>query len=170
MSSSSDSRSSPTWPARRHSRHNTVRVLPPDQHLTESPSWASALASAGISGGVLRGFSPYAVVSPRPFCLRRFFWRPRLHVALMLVFSLPCPASALRIFRAPRGSRGEAKDRVLTLLIASSFRRRCALTRCSYEVSNDGVPRLRPRILHRDSARGNVIQRGGRPRVVSHAL
>src|SRR4051812_44561072 len=83
---------------------------------------ALALSSSRIAGGVLPGWVTYAVVGGSAVLAAAVLLATgAFTVALMLLFAVPIAGVVLYAWsRAVEGPR-RAKDRVLTLLIASAF-------------------------------------------------
>jgi len=125
-----------------------------------------ALASAKIAGGVLPGWATYAVViAGAALAAAVLLATGAFTVALMLLFAVPVAAVGLYCWsRAVEGPR-RAKDRVLTLLIASAFAlAMLPLISLLYEVAKRGIPGLSLEFFTSD-ARG-VINGGG----AAHAI
>jgi phosphate transport system permease protein len=125
-----------------------------------------ALASSGISGGVLPTWAPYGVVTGAAIlAAAALLVSGAFTIALMLLFAVPVAAVALYFWsRTVEGSR-RAKDRVVTLLIAAAFGlAMIPLISLLYEVAKRGIPGLSVEFFT-ESARG-VINGGG----AAHAI
>jgi phosphate transport system permease protein len=143
-------------------------MAPPVKQQAVEPAGGGvlALASAGISGGVLPSWAPYGVVAGSALLAAALLIATGVYtVALMLVFAVPIAAVALYAWsRSVEGSR-RAKDRVVTLLIASAFAlAMLPLISLLYEVAKRGIPGLSLEFFT-DDARG-VINSGG----AAHAI
>jgi phosphate transport system permease protein len=142
-------------------------MAPPAKQPLETGGGGSlALASGGIAGGVLRGWASYAVVgAAAALAAAVLLATGAFTVALMLVFAVPVACVGLygwsRVAEGPR----RAKDRVITLLIASAFAlAMLPLISLLYEVGKRGIPGLSLEFFTDDS-RG-VINGGG----AAHAI
>jgi phosphate transport system permease protein len=141
-------------------------MAPPVKQRAQASGSTLALASGTIGGGVLPAWAPYAVVGASALLAAVVLIATgTFTVALMLLFAVPIAAVALYVWsRAVEGSR-RAKDRVVTLLIASAFGlAMLPLISLLYEVAKRGIPGLSLEFFTED-ARG-VINGGG----AAHAI
>jgi len=141
-------------------------MAPPVKERATVEGGALTLASAKIAGGVLPGWATYAVVlAGAALAAAALLATGAFTVALMLLFAVPSAAVGLYFWsRAVEGPR-RAKDRVLTLLIASAFAlAMLPLISLLYEVAKRGIPGLSLEFFT-DDARG-VINGGG----AAHAI
>jgi phosphate transport system permease protein len=139
---------------------------PENQQAVANPGEGSLLSAPGIAGGVLPGWAPYAVIGASALIAAAILLATgAFTVALMLLFAVPIACVALYSWsRAVEGPR-RAKDRVVTLLIASAFvLAMLPLISLLYEVAKRGIPGL-SLAFFTDDARG-VINGGG----AAHAL
>ncbi len=131
---------------------------------------ALALASGQIGGGILPGWSSYAVFAGAAVVAAAVLLATgAFTVALMVAFAVPLAAAAIYGWsRAVEGPR-RAKDRVVTLLIASAFAlAMLPLISLLYEVAKRGIPGLSLEFFTED-ARG-VINGGGAAQAVVGTL
>ena len=145
-------------------------MAPPVQERSPAAGGALALGGARIAGGVLPGWATYAVVGASALLAAvALLATGAFTVALMLVFAVPVAAVALYGWsRAVEGPR-RAKDRVVTLLIASAFGlAMLPLISLLYEVAKRGIPGLSLEFFTSD-ARG-VINGGGAAHAVVGTL
>jgi phosphate transport system permease protein len=141
-------------------------MAPPVKEQATAGEGTLALASAKIGGGVLPGWATYAVVvGAAVLSAAVLLATGAFTIALMLLFAVPVAAVGLYAWsRAVEGPR-RAKDRVITLLIASAFAlAMLPLISLLYEVAKRGIPGLSLEFFTSD-ARG-VINGGG----AAHAI
>jgi phosphate transport system permease protein len=141
-------------------------ALPVKERVSAVEGGTLALASAGIAGGVLPGWATYAVVvAAAALAAALLLATGAFTVALMALLAVPAAAAGLYAWsRSVEGPR-RAKDRVITLLIASAFAlAMLPLISLLYEVAKRGIPGLSLEFLTSD-ARG-VINGGG----AAHAI
>ena len=125
-----------------------------------------ALASGGIEGGVLPGWTPYAVFAgSAALAAAALLATGVFTVALMLVFAvLVALVGTYVLSRAVEGPR-RAKDRTVTLAIASAFGlAMIPLLSLIFEVAKRGLPGISLEFFT-ESARG-VVNGGG----AAHAI
>ena len=145
-------------------------MAPPVKERSAADSGALVLGGARIAGGVLPGWATYAVVGAAALlAAAALLVAGAFTVALMLVFAVPVAAIVLYGWsRAVEGPR-RAKDRVITLLIASAFGlAMLPLISLLYEVAKRGIPGLSLEFFTSD-ARG-VINGGGAAHAVVGTL
>jgi phosphate transport system permease protein len=129
-----------------------------------------ALASGQIGGGILPSWAPYTVFAGAAIVAAAVLLATgAFTVALMLVFAVPLAAIGVYSWsRAVEGPR-RAKDRAVTLLIASAFAlAMLPLISLLYEVGKRGIPGLSLEFFTED-ARG-VINGGGAAQAVVGTL
>jgi phosphate transport system permease protein len=127
---------------------------------------ALAFASAGIGGGVLPGWAPYAVFAGSAALAGMVLAAAGVFtVALMLVFAVLVACVAIYVIsRTIEGPR-RAKDRTVTMAIAAAFGlAMIPLLSLIFEVAKRGIPGLSTGFFT-ESARG-VINGGG----AAHAI
>lgn len=141
------------------------------QKRTGAPAGGTlALASGQIGGGILPGWAPYTVfVGAAVVAAAALLATGAFTVALMLVFAVPLATVGVYGWsRAVEGPR-RAKDRAITLLIASAFAlAMLPLISLLYEVGKRGIPGLSLEFFTED-ARG-VINGGGAAQAVVGTL
>ena len=142
-------------------------MTPPEsQQAVVNPGEGSLLGAPRISGGVLPGWAQYATVGASALiAAAALLATGAFTVALMMLFAVPIAGVSLygwsRVVEGPR----RAKDRVVTLLIASAFvLAMLPLISLLYEVAKRGIPGLSLEFFTSD-ARG-VINGGG----AAHAI
>jgi phosphate transport system permease protein len=141
-----------------------------ERKQTDATGGTLALAGGKIGGGILPGWSPYAIFAgAAALAAAALLATGAFTVALMLVFAVPLAAIATYGWsRAVEGPR-RAKDRVVTLLIASAFAlAMLPLISLLYEVGKRGIPGLSLEFFTED-ARG-VINGGGAAQAVVGTL
>jgi len=141
-------------------------MAPPVEKQADPSGGALALASTGISGGVLPGWAPYGVVAGSAlFAAAALLAAGSFSVGVMLLGAVLVACAVLYSWsRAVEGSR-RAKDRVVTLAIAAAFGlAMIPLISLLYEVAKRGIPGLSVEFFT-ESARG-VINGGG----AAHAI
>ncbi|HET6997527.1 MAG TPA: phosphate ABC transporter permease PstA [Solirubrobacterales bacterium] len=144
-------------------------MAPPTENQAGGPAAEGgglALTTPGISGGVLPVWATYATVGASALLAAAVLLATGVYtVALMLLFAVPVASVLLYGWsRSVEGPR-RAKDRVVTLLIASAFAlAMLPLISLLYEVAKRGIPGLSVEFFT-ESARG-VIGGGG----ASHAI
>ncbi len=139
---------------------------PVKDQAADSAGGALALASSGISGGVLPGWVPYGVVVGSALCATAVLLAAgSFSIGVMLLVAVLLACAVLYAWsRAVEGSR-RAKDRVVTLAIAAAFGlAMIPLISLLYEVAKRGIPGLSLEFFTED-ARG-VINGGG----AAHAI
>jgi len=127
-------------------------MAPPERQPPPAP-----LASAEIGGGVLPGWATYAAIGGAALVAAAVLLATgSFTVALLLVFTVPLACAAIYAWsRAVEGPR-RAKDRVMTLAIASAFGlAMIPLISLLYEVIKRGLPGISLEFFTED-ARGQI--------------
>jgi phosphate transport system permease protein len=144
---------------------------PVEKQAADSASGSAlALGSSGIAGGVLPAWGPHAVVGGSALLAAApLLATGAFTVALMLLFAVPIASVALYAWSRATEGRRRAKDRVVTLLIASAFAlAMLPLISLLYEVAKRGIPGLSVEFFT-ESARG-VINGGGAAHAITGTL
>src|SRR5262245_1375994 len=97
-------------------------MAPPVEKSAAPANGGSLLAASGVGGGLLPDWAPYAAfVGAAVLSAAVLLATGAFTIALMLVFAVPVACVGLYAWsRSVEGSR-RAKDRVVTLAIASAF-------------------------------------------------
>jgi phosphate transport system permease protein len=138
----------------------------PPNSAAEAEGRPLALATAGVTGGVLPSWTPYAVFAgSAAFAAAALLAFGDFTVALTLVFAVLISCAAIyALSRTVEGPR-RAKDRTITLLIAAAFGlAMIPLLSLVFEVAKRGIPGLSAEFFF-DDARG-VVNGGG----AAHAI